>query len=126
MTDPTPAARAGCQDAPEWFTRSRQEHEARLVVGARVRVDVGECPHFLVWHGTVEQGVRGMILAIDAIPAAHPPDHRYTVLFDRPLRARATWDYAAHELEVAPWQTPDEIVRETLAWLTTSGPASDS
>ncbi len=102
---------------PAWFTDARQEHASRLVVGVRVRVDLGECKHVGSWHGTIEQGATGRIFSVRAIIAGTPEGHEYAVWFDWPLRKRHSWKYAAYELISIPDPTPDEIVRATLARL---------
>lgn len=101
----------------EWLEKARAEHEAKLVNGQRVRIDLGECPHVGRWHGTIEQGVTGRIFSVHAIIVGAPDGHEYAVWFDWPLRARYSWKYAAHELIPIPDPTSEEIVRETLARL---------
>ena len=92
-----------------------REHEERLTVGATVRINLGECPGLYKWHGAQEQGVTGTVLAVDADKTLRqvPPDHRYVVMFDRPLRAKGlTGDYCAAELVPI---THEEIMAEILA-----------
>lgn len=105
-------------EAPvHWIDQMRADHEATLTVGTRVKIDIGECPHYLVWHGWIEQGVAGIIMGLDVAGAGRPADHRYWVWFDWPIEQRRSWSYAAHELSVVPPRTPDEIEQEVLARL---------
>ena len=97
-----------------WLEQMQADHEATLTVGTRVKIDLGECNFLGTWHGTVEQGVTGVILNI--VYAERPTDHAYEVLFDRPIPPnRQTWRYSSYELQPVPWPTPEELVRETLA-----------
>lgn len=102
-------------DDEHWLDKAQREHEERLTVGQRVRVDLGECPHYVTWHGNIEQGAVGKIMGLDIDAAQKPDGHRYWVWFDWPLRMRRSWSYAAHELTPIPDRTPEEIVQETLA-----------
>lgn len=54
----------------------------------------------------------GIVISNEATDG--PPDHTYTVWFDRPIRTRHSGNYARHELTPVPWPTPEEIVAETL------------
>lgn len=109
------------EEAPSWYQEIVKERTSPLGMGQRVRVDVGECPHFLTWHGYTEQDVTGIVISNEA--TGGPPDHTYSVFFDRPIRARSSWEYARHELTPIPWPTPEEVVRETLARLNAPSPA---
>lgn len=102
------------EDGEHWWDKAQREHAERLVVGTRVRVDVGECRHFLWWHGTIEQGVTGRIFSTNAIIVGAPEGHEYAVWFDWPLRKRHSWKYAAHELVPIPEATPEEIGAEVM------------
>lgn len=105
------------EEPGHWWDKARREHEESLAVGQRVRVDIGECRHFLYWHGTIEQGETGDIISTDTARNGAPEDHRYWVQFDWPIRGRRFWYYSAHELTPLPKRTPEEIEREVLARL---------
>jgi hypothetical protein len=107
-----------------WLEQIQADHAAKLTVGQRVRIDLGECPYLARWHGTIEQGVTGRIFSTNAIIVGAPEGHEYAVWFDWPLRARYSWKYAAHELIPIPDRTPEEISRETLARLRATDPVT--
>lgn len=93
------------QDAPKWFTAPRREHEARLVVGARVRIIGGECASKWCQEGHGEIGTIGI-----AYPPTAPVDrHGYCVGWnqasDTPGEPGAGW-YAASELELISDDVP--------------------
>lgn len=98
-------------EAPSAWDQAVAAHEVSLRKGQRVRIMPGEgCHH----HGEQEAGVTGIIIRV--YPSSR--DHRYTVLFDRPLWITRThiavWCYAASELTPIPWPTPEEVVADTL------------
>lgn len=78
-------------ETPGWWREIQERQSAGLVIGARVRIDLGECPARF-WHTPTEQDREGTIVG-DA--NVHPGCHGYKVKFDEPFGTGGWWFMAA-------------------------------